>query len=93
MIAEDVVRDGPTGTITLGLDTVEEREALDELLDSCDTLLLQGRAADYWTDRYVRFGQQDSARMVDKSYVEATFETLPWTEVEAPSGVVEAWPP
>ena len=93
VIAEDVVRDGPTGTITLGLDTVEEREALDELLDSCDTLLLQGRAADYWTDRYVRFGQQDSARMVDKSYVEATFETLPWTEVEAPSGVVEAWPP
>lgn len=88
----DDVRGGAVGTITLNVETTAERTALDALLDAGDTLLLQGRSADYWTDRYVRFGEQTSARMVDKAYVEATYETLPWTEVEAPAGVVDAWP-
>lgn len=91
VIVEDSVRDGATGSVTFLLESEADRDAFAALLDTCDTLLLQGRAADYWTDRYVRFGQHDSVRVVDKSYAADTVETLPWTEVDSPAGVVEDW--
>ena len=91
VVVSDSVRSGATGTVTFLLESGADRDALAALLDTCDTLLLQGRDADYWDDRYVRFGEHSSARVADKAYVADTVETLPWTEVDSPAGVVEDW--
>lgn len=91
VVVSDSVRSGATGTVTFLLESDADRDALAALLDTCDTLLLQGRGADYWDDRYVRFGEHSSARAADKAYVADTVETLPWTEVDSPAGVVEDW--
>lgn len=85
------VRGAPAGTITIEVDTEEDQGALATILDGGGTLLLQGREGDHWTDRWVRFGAQETERMVDKLGAEPTFETLEWTEVVEPTGALESW--
>lgn len=79
-------RAGETGTIIVQARTVAEQDALDALLDTTETLLLQGPAADGHPDRYVRFGDHASARVIDKAWSHITRETLPWLLVAAPAG-------
>ena len=91
-VVVDGVRGGKTGSLVLDVETAEERAAIEALLDEGVSLLLQGREDDNWEDIWVRFANQESSRQIDKAYVEATFESLPWTEVERPSGVIVEWP-
>lgn len=79
-------RGGPTGTVVLTLATLVSQDALDALLDTVATLLLQGPVGDGHPDRYVRFGDHASVRVGDRSWIKATHETLPWTEVALPIG-------
>lgn len=85
-------RGTPSGTIVLRLDTAEEQDALDELLDAGNSLLVQAPAADFWPDRYVRFLDQGRARIADKSFIECVFDTLPWVQVSAPVGPLVGYP-
>lgn len=85
-------RGAPRGTMRLQIDTAAERDDLDALLDANATLLLQGPPAHHWPDRYLRIGDQDRARWIDKAWVEPVVDTLPWWEVARPDGVVVAWP-
>lgn len=85
-------RGAPRGTLSLQIDTAAERDDLDALLDANATLLLQGPAGHHWPDRYLRIGDQDRARWIDKAWVEPVVDTLPWWEVARPPGVVVAWP-
>lgn len=80
------VRAGATGEITIQARTTTEQDALNTILDTVDTLLLQGPVADGHPDRYVRFADQDGERVVDKAFSHITRETLPWHLVERPSG-------
>ena len=79
-------RGGPTGTVVLLAFDTDEQDALDALLDTTDTLLLQGPVEDGHPDRYVRFGDHGSSRVVDKSFSHITHESLPWWEVAVPGG-------
>jgi hypothetical protein len=79
-------RGGATGTVTLLLATAALQDALDALLDTADTFLLQGPLADGQPDRYVRFGDHASVRLVDRSWAKATTEALAWIEVAQPTG-------
>lgn len=85
-------RGAARGTIKLQVDTSEEAEDLDALLDSGLTLLLQGPPEHHWPDRYVRFGDQDRGRWIDKAWVGEQIDTFPWFEVTAPTGVIGDWP-
>lgn len=85
-------RGSATGTIRVRTDSTAERDALDAILDTVSTLLLQGPLADGEHDRYVHIGDHARQRGIDKSFAVARFDTLPWIEVAAPSGVVTAWP-
>lgn len=79
-------RGGATGSVIVMLSTAVLQNALDTLLDQSDTLLLQGPSSDGHPDRYVRFGDHSSVRLVDRSWAKATKETLPWIEVASPTG-------
>ena len=85
-------REARTGQITLRLDTDEEIVALDALLDSGETLLLNAPAGDHFPDRYVALGDLDRERIADKAFIEGTLDSLQWTEVVVAAGVVDAWP-
>lgn len=79
-------RGGATGTIVLQCYSLAEQTALDALLDLTATLLLQCPADAEKPDRYVRIGDQASVRVVDKSFVAVTHETLAWVLVATPLG-------
>lgn len=85
-------RAGWTGQLQITVDDQVAQAAIDALLDSSLTLLLQGPPADDEPDRYVRIGDQDRTRQADKSFVRHRTDTLPWTEVASPTGAVDAWP-
>lgn len=85
-------RGAPRGTLRLQIDTPAEQDDLDALLDSNLTLLLQGPPAHHWTDRYVRFGDQDRQRWIDKAWIGEHLDTLQWWQVARPVGVVDSWP-
>lgn len=78
-------RGGAAGVIVVQLETTEDLAALDALLDTADTLLLQGPAADGHPDRYVKFGDATDVRVIDKGWSHVTRITLPWVEVEGPA--------
>lgn len=81
------------GTVVMRLDTSSQAAAIDDLLDLGGILLLQGSPDDRnWTDRYVKIGDLDRARLADKEFVEGSLDTLPWVEVDAPSGTIDEWP-
>ena len=79
-------RGGATGTVVIQCYSPAEQDALNLLLDTVDTLLLQGPAADGHPDRFVRFGDHASARVIDKAWSHITRETLVWHRVAVPSG-------
>lgn len=84
-------RAGPAGVIALRTDTASERDDLDNLLDR--TVLIQGPPADGEPDRYVRLGDTSRQRIGGlRSTAPQRTETLAWTEVASPTGVVTAWP-
>ena len=85
-------RGAPRGTLRLQIDTQAEQDDLDALLDANATLLLQGPATHHWTDRYIRIGDQDRARWIDKAWVGEVLDTLQWWEVAQPDGTVDSWP-
>ena len=80
-----------SGEISLRCDSIEDREALDELLDVQEPLLLRGPRSHSWPETYVVFGDQARARAFDKAWVAESFEALPFVTVAAPAGPVEAW--
>jgi hypothetical protein len=86
-------RGGRTGTIVLKLATAALQDAVDALLDSNTTLLLQSPASDRWGSRYLRPGNHTRARPVDVQDIAVTFDSIEWTEVAAPSGPTSGWPP
>lgn len=86
------VRSSGSGTLQFWLDDEIEQALLDKLLDAESPVLVQGVPGHHWTDRWVTFGDLDRARIVDKAWVASTFDTLPWTEVDVPTGAVSAWP-
>lgn len=79
-------RAGAAGTIVLLLRSVASQNALNALLDTLDTLLLQGPVSHGHADRYVRFGDHTSLRLIDNANSLVTTETLPWVETEMPAG-------
>lgn len=91
-IAAIDTRGSATGQIVLLVETEEQQAALDAILEGGGALLLQPPAGVYWDDKYVTFGDQGRNRLVDKSWIEPTLDTYTWTEIEAPSGNVSAWP-
>ena len=80
------------GTLKISVASRAERDDLDALLDSSLTLLLQCPVAEDEPDRYLRFGDQDRARWIDKAFATERIDTLAWSEVAAPTGVIDAWP-
>lgn len=85
-------RGGWRGTITFRVMDAAARDEIDALLDSGAVLLLQAPEGEHWPDRYLRFGDQDRQRWIDKAWVEPVLDTLPWVEVDTPAGVVDEWP-
>lgn len=85
-------RTSAAGGIRLWVETEEEQAALDALLDLGTPLLLQGIPGHHWTDRYVALGDHDRARIIDKSWIEPTFDSFPWVEVAMPVANVASWP-
>lgn len=85
-------RAAAAGTIVLRTDDEADQTLLDDLLDSGVTLLVQAPATDHWPDRYVRFGDHGRARIADKAFVEPVFDTLPWQQVAAPTGLITEYP-
>lgn len=85
-------RGAARGTLKLQIDTATEGDDLDALLDSGLTLLLQGPPEHHWPDRYLRFGDQDRSRWIDKAWVGEQIDTLSWYEVPAPTGTIDDWP-
>lgn len=76
---------GPlTGTVTLRVDTTEQRAALDELLDLRAPLLLTGPPGQGWDPAWVIVGDRVRNRFVDKAFIRETLEPLPFTVVDAP---------
>lgn len=86
------LRGSARGTLRVRLDTEAEQDQMVALLETTDTLLIQAPPADRWPDRYIAVGDHDRQRIVDKSWVEPTFDTLPWIEVGVPAGSVDIWP-
>lgn len=76
------------GTVVVQLDDREDVETLNVLLDTLDPLLLQGPAVDGHPDRWVSIADQSGARVIDKSWVHMTRESLPWLLVPRPDGAV-----
>jgi hypothetical protein len=85
-------RSGWTGQLEIQVVSEADQGAIDELLDTDLTLLLQGPPADGEPDRYVRIGDHSRTRLADRAWVTARTDTLPWTEVAAPTGPLNAWP-
>ncbi len=79
-------RGSKIGNLTLRVDTDEEKDALDALIESAQPVLLQGVPGHHWTDKYVVLGDWSRVRAPDKSFVEATLESTTWTEVQKPLG-------
>ena len=79
------------GSIVLRADTDQELAAIRALVDDTGTLLLQGAPDNHWVDKYVQVGDLEVQRLVDKSFVEGWLVTLPWIEVESPSGAITVW--
>lgn len=92
-----VVRDegGPiyeNGELVLMTETVEDREAVDALIESGQTLLLQFPEDADEQDRYIEItGSFQRERIVDKSFATLRDETFNWQQVAAPDGTVEEW--
>lgn len=87
---------GPaTGTVALRTDTTPERDALDALLGTVGTLLLQARAGeDDTSNRYIRVTGHTRTRVADKAFVAEKVEALEFVTVAQPTGniALDDWP-
>lgn len=85
-------RTSDEGEVVFRLASATARAALDDLLDAVTgPLLLEGPVDAEWIDRWVSLGDLSEDRALDTSWGAYTFDTLEWTEVEAPVGSVTAW--
>lgn len=83
-----------TGAVTLRVDTVEERAALDALIEEYATLLLQGTDGDGDGPGYIRVLNHERQRVIDHTIGgEMRWDALEFVVVPAPSGDVVEWPP
>lgn len=81
-----------SGEIVIATQEREDREALDELLSSGRTLLLQFPESADEPDRYIEItGTVQRGRIVDKSFSTYRDETWQWQEVAPPEGPMESW--
>lgn len=88
-------RTGATGEIAVWVDASDSsaRAKLEALLDSPLTLLLQHPAAAHEDDLYLCPGNYSRARSIDNQNAVGFIYTFQWTEVDEPTGVVDAWAP
>lgn len=92
-----VVRDegGPiweSGELVLLSETASDRAAIDALVESGHTLLLQFPEGSDEPDRYIVLtGSFQRERIVNKSFASPRDETINWQEVAEPDDVVVAW--
>lgn len=92
IVVDDSVRPGPTGQVVFRVDDDDAREELEALLDRQVPLLMRPLNGQSEPDRWVRIGDQGTERIADKGFVQPTFESLPWVEVERPDGEVSTFP-
>ena len=78
-------RGSKAGSISFLVDSDEEKEALDALIELAEPLLLQGVDGHHWTDKYVALGDYARKRAPDKAWVEASIDSTSWVEVDEPS--------
>lgn len=84
---------GPeTGTVVFQLVDHAQGALLDALIDTLDVLLLQAPADADEPDRYVILGDRDRQRVQPSAWAHNRNDTYPWTAVQSPVGVVDAWP-
>lgn len=82
-------RTARTGTITLRVDTDEQRASLDELLDALDPLHLVAPPGQHWDDDWIAVtGDLARNRIVDKAFIAETLEPIAFTLVERPPGTI-----
>lgn len=81
-------RSAGRGIVVLDAPDLLALQALERLLDENATFLLHGPASDDEPDRYVRIGEQDATRQVDKAFARGRDVTLPWIEVAMPDGAM-----
>lgn len=92
-----VIRDsgGPiyeSGDLVLMTESPEDRDAMNSLVESGHTLLLQFPLDSDEPDRYIEItGNFLRERIVNKSFATPRDETISWQEVDIPDGVVESW--
>lgn len=86
------VRAAPRGEVRFRLDDSADQEALDDLLELGEPLLLQGAPGEHWTDRYIMLGDLTRGRAADKAFVGWSRDTLSWWEVDPPTDDVVEWP-
>lgn len=74
------------GSIAIKCETSEEADALKALVDTLDPLLLQAPPEHGEPERWLALADHFRERFIDMSAVVGTWQELPWTEVEAPTG-------
>lgn len=82
------VRESWEGELVLRLDTQAEQDDLDALLAEMVPLLLQAPGDATWDDTWIVIDEQARTRVIDASWSEPTFDSLPWTEVDRPEGAL-----
>lgn len=80
------------GEITFKLLTKTEQIEVDALVDSAVPLLIQAPTTHNWDDRWVSFGDQTRARVVEQGARTWMFDTFAWQEVRSPSGGLLSMP-
>ena len=83
------VRGPDSGEIVVLTDSLASRVELAELLADQSPVLLHGPVSHEVPERWVAFGDLGSERLVDGGRFPEELETLPWTEVDRPSGPLE----
>jgi hypothetical protein len=73
-----------SGSLVVWVESEAEQDALEALLDTAASLLLQMAVQDERKERWIKVGTVDSAPIVDKLGVVDTLETLEWVEVGRP---------
>lgn len=82
------VRGPESGQFVFRSDDLDERDALKALLDENGSILLQVPASWEQPDRWVSIGDTASQRIYNGSWVPFHDESLPWTTVARPEGVL-----
>lgn len=85
-------RGADRGQLVLRADSDVEAVALYDILQNGGILLAQGASGAHWRDRYVTIGDVDMPRLVDRGFIEGWLPSLPWIEVDPPTGPLDEWP-